>query len=128
MQVLVIEDVPVTREILCAVVPCVLADAAVRSAASLDDALAVAASMSGVDFILLDLGLPGCSGLDALHTVKAALPGTKTIVVSANGEAKDAALMAGADGFVAKHDIPAGVFAAIRALRRDEASSPRGRA
>jgi two-component system phosphate regulon response regulator PhoB len=56
------------------------------------------------DLIILDLMMPGRSGLDVLDQLREQLPAEKTrvIVMSAWGHADEAALSAGADRFVAK--------------------------
>jgi DNA-binding response OmpR family regulator len=56
------------------------------------------------DLIILDLMMPGRSGLDVLDQLREQLPAEKTrvIVMSAWGHADEAALSAGADRFVPK--------------------------
>jgi two-component system, OmpR family, phosphate regulon response regulator PhoB len=56
------------------------------------------------DLIILDLMLPGTSGLEVLTQLREQLPvaETRVIVLSAWGHADQAALSAGADRFVAK--------------------------
>jgi DNA-binding response OmpR family regulator len=56
------------------------------------------------DLIILDLMLPGTSGLDVLTQLREQLPDaeTRVIVMSAWGHADQAALSAGADRFVPK--------------------------
>jgi DNA-binding response OmpR family regulator len=56
------------------------------------------------DLIILDLMLPGRSGLDVLDHIREELPSatTRVIVMSAWGHADEAALNAGADRFVPK--------------------------
>jgi DNA-binding response OmpR family regulator len=56
------------------------------------------------DLIILDLMLPGASGLEVLTELREQLPDTETrvIVMSAWGHADQAALSAGADRFVPK--------------------------
>jgi DNA-binding response OmpR family regulator len=70
-----------------------------------DEALEVALR-ARPDLIILDLMLPGRSGLDVLDQLRAQLPSGKTrtrvIVMSAWGHADEAALRAGADRFVPK--------------------------
>jgi DNA-binding response OmpR family regulator len=70
-----------------------------------DEALRVALR-NRPDLIILDLMMPGRSGLEVLDELRAKLPGGKTrtrvIVMSAWGHADEAALEAGADRFVPK--------------------------
>ena len=54
--------------------------------------------------VLLDLNMPGITGLELLPQLRAALPDVKIIVLTTSkaDEAERAALMLGADGFVSK--------------------------
>lgn len=126
MHILVVEDVRLAREILTAVAYSAVKDAVVRAAESLAEGLAVGRSMLRVDMLLLDLGLPGCTGTQALLSFKDAFPTAKTIVVSANdaSETAEAALQAGADAFVAKNRIPGDLFSAIRAVEEGRPFAP----
>lgn len=58
------------------------------------------------DLLLLDLDLPGCHGIELTHSVKAAWPGTRVLILTATLEASsvNAAFAAGADGYVLKHE------------------------
>lgn len=58
------------------------------------------------DLLLLDLGLPGCSGIDLTRQIRAEFPETKILVVTANQSAAVArsAMAAGADGYMLKHE------------------------
>jgi DNA-binding NarL/FixJ family response regulator len=40
----------------------------------------------GVDIVMLDLGLPGCAGIEALTRMRAAYPEARIVVVSATEE------------------------------------------
>jgi two-component system phosphate regulon response regulator PhoB len=66
------------------------------------------------DLIILDLMMPGRSGLDVLNNLRQELPSaeTRVIVLSAWGHAHEAALSAGADRFVPK-PFEADVLSAI---------------
>jgi DNA-binding NarL/FixJ family response regulator len=116
MQVLVVDDVAVTREVLRAVACSAIEDAVVGAASTLEEALAIARGLPQLEVVLLDLGLPGCKGIDALRRFKAAFPALKIIVVSAD-DAPDLvadAMQAGASAFVPKSAMRAGILAAIR--------------
>lgn len=118
MHVLVVDDVTVAREVLRAVACSAIDEAVVCTASSLEEALMVARGMAGLETVLLDLGLPGCEGVDALLRFKAAFPAARIIVVSADdspGMIADA-MRAGASGFVSKRGIPADMFEAIRVV------------
>lgn len=57
------------------------------------------------DLVLLDLHMPGVSGLEAIRTLREALPGVRIVMLTVSEEADDlvAALRAGADGYLLKN-------------------------
>jgi CheY-like chemotaxis protein len=69
------------------------------------------------DVVVLDLMLPGLSGLDVLAQLRAEENGdTPVVVISAWGDARDEAFAAGADRFVLKPFIPDDLRAVIEEL------------
>ena len=54
--------------------------------------------------VLLDLNMPGLSGLEALPQIRQALPGAKIVVLTTSKavESEQAAMAAGADAYVSK--------------------------
>ncbi|MEA3077666.1 MAG: hypothetical protein QOF60_2574 [Actinomycetota bacterium] len=55
------------------------------------------------DVLILDVGMPGMSGIDALPSVKAASPDTRVIVLTARGDGdRSSVLAAGADAYLRK--------------------------
>lgn len=116
MHVLVVDDVAVTREVLRAVACSAIEEAVVSAASTLEDAMTIARGMPRLEVVLLDLGLPGCTGIDALVRFRTAFPALKVIVVSADDTPDLAAeaMQAGASAFVPKNGLRAGVLAAIR--------------
>lgn len=116
MNVLVIDDHPLYREGLKALLLGLAPDALTFDAASLPEALAVAQQAPPLDLVLLDMNLPGPSRLDALASVKAAIEGAAIVVISAE---EDPALImrtieAGAAGYIPKSTDP---LVTINALR-----------
>lgn len=59
---------------------------------------------SCADIILLDILLPGLSGLEVLRHVKAICPETRVVIVTAvdQSEVKETAFKYGADGYITK--------------------------
>lgn len=105
MRLLVVDDHPIVREVLGAVAQRAFDGASVRFAADLEQAFEQA--REEVDLVLLDLGLPGCSGIDALTRFRKLFPLPRVVVVSATEDRACvlAALEAGAAAYVPKsHD------------------------
>ena len=104
MEVLIVDDHAFIHETLAAVVRKALPGVTVRAASSLDDAVAQARASSRLELVLLDLGLPGCAGIEALARFRSALPKLRVAVVSALEDAATvhAAFAAGAVGYVPK--------------------------
>lgn len=74
------------------------------------------------DTILLDLRLPGTSGVEAIRLLQAAAPEARIIVLSLLDldSYRQAAMEAGAAAFVSKASIAADLMPAIRAARRED--------
>jgi CheY-like chemotaxis protein len=62
------------------------------------------AAASDPSLVLLDLNMPGLSGLEALPRLREALPDTKIVILTTSkaGESEAAAMAAGADAYVSK--------------------------
>jgi DNA-binding NarL/FixJ family response regulator len=115
MNVLVVDDHPMVLEYLRAAVLRALPGASVRTAESLAGALAEA-NQCALGLVLLDLGLPGCAGMDSVLRFREAHPAVPVLVVSASTDARSirAALAAGVAGFLPKS---AAVPVLLNALR-----------
>jgi len=116
MRVLLVDDHPMIQEILGAVVRGVFPEARLDVASRLDQAIDLAASGELPDLVLLDLGLPGCTGIEALKTFRKSYPNARTVVVSANEDHGwvMGALQAGAAGYLPKTHGPPLMAAALR--------------
>jgi DNA-binding response OmpR family regulator len=96
------------------------------TAASAEDALALA-SRDRPDMILLDIGLPGMDGLDALKRFRQVVAGVPIIFVTARRRELDTilGLELGADDYITKPFNPDVLLAHIKAvLRRVEDKTP----
>lgn len=114
MNILVVEDQPVVRELLTAVASSALKGSRIQAVADLDEAFE-AARTTPMDAVLLDLGLPGCHGIDAVKRFKAAFPRVVIVVVSSNEDNHviSDALEAGASGYLPKGLSAAGLARAL---------------
>lgn len=72
------------------------------------------------DLLLLDIALPGRSGLDLLKQIKAATPDLPVLILSMYPEEQFAerVLRAGAAGYLTKESAPSRLIAAIRKVAR----------
>jgi len=68
--------------------------------------------------VLLDLGLPGCSGVDALVKFREVVPHARVVVISADadGERVREALSEGAASYVPKTLRPKAMVDALRTI------------
>ena len=103
MEVLLVDDQPVTVQVYAAIVRKTFSGARVRTAVDLPEALQIA-SGHALDLVLLDLQLPTCGGIDALLRFRKSFPALRVIVVSVSEEKERirACLDAGARGYVPK--------------------------
>jgi DNA-binding NarL/FixJ family response regulator len=117
VRVLIADDQPQ----ICSAVRLLLAQqpdvVVVGEARDLEQALVLSARRNP-DLVLLDWELPGQSDVGALESLRALDPGLAVIALSGQPQAQQAALSAGADGFVSKGDPPERLLAAIDARRQ----------
>jgi len=104
MEVLIIDDDTLIHEVLAAVVRRAFPGWDIAFVTDLEAAFARVAHHGEPDLALLDLGLPGQSGLDALRRFRGKFPDMPVVIVSASEERKAirAALDAGAAGYLPK--------------------------
>jgi DNA-binding NarL/FixJ family response regulator len=115
-RVLIADDHPLYCDALRAVVPQACPGADISEANSQEQVLAAVAAGREFGLVLLDLNLPGATGLSCLTALKKAAPTTPIVVVSAVGDPKimQDAIMGGASAFIPK-SAPGQVL--INALR-----------
>lgn len=116
LDFLVVDDHPMIHETLAAVVRSLVPDARIHSEMDLPGALSRARSLPDLELVLLDLGLPGCYGIDALLRLRKALPRLRIVIISASDSVESVygALDAGAVGYVPKTSQPQVVAEALR--------------
>jgi len=93
----------------------------VGTAADAPQAIALAETAKP-DILLLDVGMPGLSGLDALPKIRGKSPHTKVLILSglSGQEMVARALMYGARGWLTKTGTPEDLLRAIRAVHAEE--------
>jgi DNA-binding NarL/FixJ family response regulator len=104
MEVLIVDDDTLIHEVLGAVVRRAFPGWDIAYVTDLESAFARVAHHGEPDLALLDLGLPGQTGLDALRRFRGKFPDMPVVIVSASEERKAirAALDAGAAGYSPK--------------------------
>lgn len=101
---MLVDDHALVREGITILIQQANSGAEVLQARNVDEAVAHAESSPEIAMVLLDLGLPGKSGLEGLELLRVMLPEAPIIVVSASEDPGDvqSALDAGAAGYVVK--------------------------
>jgi DNA-binding NarL/FixJ family response regulator len=115
MNILVIDDHPLMRDAVVQVIGRLSSCVSVTSACDCEQGLA-AAARSEPDLVMLDLDLPGLSGLPALRTWRERHPAVPVVVLSAAEQPAmvNAALAAGAAGYVPKSTPSELMLSAVR--------------
>lgn len=117
VNVLIVDDHPMMLEYLSGAVARAFDGASVHVAPDLEAALQ-AARERPVHLALLDLGLPGCGGIESLLRFRKQFPDIRVVIVSAveDQAAIRAALAAGAAGYIPKTANPKVVVNALRLI------------
>jgi len=116
MDVLLIDDHPILHETLGAVVRSVAPQAHFHGERDLGGGIARARQLENLELVLLDLGLPGCTGIEALVRFLKIMPRMRVVVISATEDSDSvrAALEAGAVGYLPKTSDPKVLADAVR--------------
>jgi len=104
MRILIVDDHPLMQEALSLVIQTFAPKTRLVVAEDLQAATATIKRSGEFDLALLDLGLPNCTGLEALTTLRTRFPDQAVVVVSGADDKETvlAALEAGAMGFIPK--------------------------
>jgi DNA-binding NarL/FixJ family response regulator len=115
IRVLVVDDHPLFREGMAGLLAAVPDVEVVGAVGSGEEAVAWF-GRAGADVVLMDINLPGISGIEATRRVLARNPQVAVLVVSMVDDDDNvvAALTAGARGYVLKEASPEEIVAALR--------------
>jgi two-component system nitrate/nitrite response regulator NarL len=120
--ILIVDDHPLTREALAGL----LAQhgfEVVGSASDGEEAVEAAGRLQP-RLVLLDLSMPGLSGLQALPRIREAAPGCEVVVLTASGTEENllGAIRGGAAGYLLKSESPERIVEFLRGVARGEAA------
>jgi DNA-binding NarL/FixJ family response regulator len=116
-RVLIVDDHPLFRDGLAGLLATLPEMEIAGTAGTAEEALAALGS-AAPDVVLMDINLPGASGVEATRRVSQLAPGTAVLVISMvdDDDSVFAALAAGARGYVLKGASAAEITAAIRTV------------
>jgi DNA-binding NarL/FixJ family response regulator len=116
-RVLIVDDHPVFRDGLVGLLATLPGIEVADAAGNAEDALA-AIEQSAPDVVLMDINLPGASGVEATRRAAQIAPGTAVLVVTMvdDDDTVFAALAAGARGYVLKGASAGEIAAALRTV------------
>jgi DNA-binding NarL/FixJ family response regulator len=104
MRFLIVEDHPLFREALEGALQMATPDAEILQATSIDGAFDVLAANADLDLILLDLSMPGTTGLSGIIRIRKAFPRAPVVIVSGHQDPQiiSSALSLGVSGYILK--------------------------
>jgi DNA-binding NarL/FixJ family response regulator len=122
---LVVEDHPLYRDALMHVLRQIFDAERVHCASSAEEGLKLAGAATDLRLVLLDPGLPGIQGFEAIAAFRRALPEVAVLAISASDDRREAAaaLRAGATAFISKAastEVVAGLVRRVAAGERVE--------
>ena len=126
MKLLIVDDHPVLRDGLVALLQQASPDTTVLQARNASEGLALADGCADLDVILLDLEMPGMKGLEALSEFGRRRPDVPVIVLSSSEDARDVrqSLASGALGYVPKSASQQVLISAIRLVMNGDLYVP----
>jgi DNA-binding NarL/FixJ family response regulator len=122
MRIAIVDDHPLVRDGIASLLAAWGHDI-VGLGASGADALRIATTRSP-DLVLMDVRMPGISGIEATAQVKAARPDVAVVMLTVSEDEADlfAAIRAGAQGYLLKNMEPAQLRSMVEAVGRGEAA------
>ncbi len=121
-RVLIVDDHPLTQEALASLLT-QHGFEIVAQASDGDEAIRQAAKHQP-DLVLLDLSMPGMSGLEALPEIRRVAPGSEVVVLTASGTEENLlrAIKGGAAGYLLKTEPPPRIVEFLRGVVNGEAA------
>ncbi len=126
LKVLVIDDHPLVQQGVAAALESLGHDVNVLTAADSEQGLTAAAANPDIDLVLLDLALPGMSGIGLINALHHRFPSLPVVVLSAMEDPENIrnAIAAGAMGFVPKSAPTRVLIEVLQQVLEGEVSVP----
>jgi two-component system, NarL family, response regulator DevR len=128
LRVMLVDDHPMVRSAIRQALDAPGVEV-VAEASSAEEAIALAPSVRP-DVLLLDIDLPGLSGIEAVRELAPRLPDTRIVMLTASTDNRDLldAIRYGAGGYLTKDVTGDALLRAIRGLRKGDLAMSRGHA
>ena len=116
MKILLVDDHVLFREGIALLLRSLVADDSLYQAGTCEEALAVVARDPSIELVLMDINLPGTSGINAISMIRAEFPLIPVVGLSSSDDKQTIldAIDAGAMGFIPKSSSSAVLFAALQ--------------
>jgi DNA-binding NarL/FixJ family response regulator len=126
VRLLVVEDHPLFRAAMIGVIGTEFPDAEVLQATSVDGALDAISDGGDIDLILLDLSMPGTTGLLGAYRVRSAAPRSALVIVSAHDDPRivGGAILLGVSGYISKSTPKAELTRMLHAILEGDVCLP----
>jgi DNA-binding NarL/FixJ family response regulator len=123
---LIVEDHPLYRDALTRLVTSTMPESRVVAANSAEAGLRVMATLDDLLIVVMDPGLPGITGTEAITAFRTAAPHVPVVAISASEDRRDAsaALRAGARVFISKAMPTDALAEAIRRVLDGRLAAP----
>jgi two-component system response regulator DegU len=128
LRVMLVDDHPMVRSAIRQALEAPDVEV-VAEASSAEEAIGLAPSVRP-DVLLLDIDLPGLSGIEAVRELAPRLPDTRIVMLTASTDNRDLldAVRYGAGGYLTKDLTGDALLRAIRGLRKGDLAMSRGHA
>jgi DNA-binding NarL/FixJ family response regulator len=116
MKILLVDDHVLFREGIALLLRGLVADDSLYQAGTCEEALAQVVLDPGIELVLMDINLPGTSGINAIALLRAEFPLIPVVGLSSSDDKQTIldAIDAGAMGFIPKSSSSAVLFAALQ--------------
>lgn len=116
MKILLVDDHVLFREGIALLLRSLVANDSLYQAGTCEEAMGLVALDPGIELVLMDINLPGISGINAIAMIRAEFPLIPVVGLSSSDDKQTIldAIDAGAMGFIPKSSSSAVLFAALQ--------------